>query len=371
MELSPGLNVIVGASDQGKSAIIRALRWLLFNEPRGTDYVRVGSSGPCRVTAELDDGTVISRERWGSRNVYELRRPSGEVLHFEGFGTEIPEEIIRAHGVRKVALDDQLEVALNLSTQLEGPFLLNQPGSVRAKAIGRICGVHVLDLAVKLASRELSNVDEQRARTESELAAVIREMEEYRDLDEELHTLEKLQAIVDQLQELQALQSALAEAKRQLDEIDAQCVQALQVLQRTSGLERCELLWAEIESKSFKLRELESLRSELQSTDASIKAGLSYVARFEHVEESWQLLTQIGEGPALLSHLKQLREELVRIEREIAQRRAEIKESRELRDRAVAEYAELLRRLGKCPVCMSPITSATAEHIISELALEE
>jgi len=38
LDLHKGLNVIVGPSDQGKSALIRALRWLCYNEPKGTDF---------------------------------------------------------------------------------------------------------------------------------------------------------------------------------------------------------------------------------------------------------------------------------------------------------------------------------------------
>ena len=33
MEFGPELNVIVGPSDSGKSAIIRALKWVMYNEP--------------------------------------------------------------------------------------------------------------------------------------------------------------------------------------------------------------------------------------------------------------------------------------------------------------------------------------------------
>ena len=36
--LSPGLTVITGPSDAGKTAIIRALRWFAFNEPTGEAF---------------------------------------------------------------------------------------------------------------------------------------------------------------------------------------------------------------------------------------------------------------------------------------------------------------------------------------------
>jgi exonuclease SbcC len=35
LKLSPGINVICGPSDSGKSAIIRGLRWVIENQPTG------------------------------------------------------------------------------------------------------------------------------------------------------------------------------------------------------------------------------------------------------------------------------------------------------------------------------------------------
>ena len=38
MEFEKGLNIIVGPSDSGKSAVIRAIKWALFNEIGKGDY---------------------------------------------------------------------------------------------------------------------------------------------------------------------------------------------------------------------------------------------------------------------------------------------------------------------------------------------
>ncbi|HAA42512.1 MAG TPA: chromosome segregation protein SMC, partial [Ruminiclostridium sp.] len=57
-----GLNVIIGASDHGKSAIIRAIKWVLYNEPRGSDYIRQGANY-ARVTLKMSNGYTIIRER--------------------------------------------------------------------------------------------------------------------------------------------------------------------------------------------------------------------------------------------------------------------------------------------------------------------
>ena len=37
LEFSPGINAIVGSSNNGKSAVLRALYWARYNRPLGTD----------------------------------------------------------------------------------------------------------------------------------------------------------------------------------------------------------------------------------------------------------------------------------------------------------------------------------------------
>ena len=58
---SDGVNVIVGNSDSGKSAILRALNWVITNRPSGDSYIS-NWGGPTYVIVETEEGTVI-RER--------------------------------------------------------------------------------------------------------------------------------------------------------------------------------------------------------------------------------------------------------------------------------------------------------------------
>ena len=153
IDFSPGFNVIIGESDQGKSALLRALKWLLYNEPRGADFIRIGAT-ETRVTVLLTDGCQITRERTPSRNRYYLLLPGQEENIFAGFGSRVPREIQDALGMGKVKLDEDLERALNLGEQLEPPFLLAETGSVKAKAIGRLYGVHIVDAALRETLRD-------------------------------------------------------------------------------------------------------------------------------------------------------------------------------------------------------------------------
>ena len=124
---SEGLNVFVGPSDSGKSAILRALRWVLYNQPRGSDFIRTGASR-CRVTLILSDGTQIVRERSSSVNRYLIRDPEGNERVFEGFGSDVPDEVLEAHGMVPLQLDEDRELTVQIGQQLEGPFLLSESG---------------------------------------------------------------------------------------------------------------------------------------------------------------------------------------------------------------------------------------------------
>ena len=62
MNFSNGLNVIVGESDVGKTAIIRALKWVLFNEPKGASFIN-RDSDECIVEINYSDGISLIRKR--------------------------------------------------------------------------------------------------------------------------------------------------------------------------------------------------------------------------------------------------------------------------------------------------------------------
>ena len=38
LKLDPGVNIIVGTTDSGKTSILRALRWVIWNRPSGDDF---------------------------------------------------------------------------------------------------------------------------------------------------------------------------------------------------------------------------------------------------------------------------------------------------------------------------------------------
>lgn len=141
LDLVPGINIIVGQSDSGKSSILRALRWLLWNRPSG-DAIRSHWGGDTSVYAEINEHQV-SKVRTDHNNLYHLDRDS-----FTAFGADVPEEIQRACNITDV----------NFQSQLERPFLLDStPGQVAAY-LNSIADLSVIDSSMKNVQRWITGL---------------------------------------------------------------------------------------------------------------------------------------------------------------------------------------------------------------------
>lgn len=159
VEFDDGLNIIVGESNNGKTSILRGIMWVIDNQPLGTDFIMTGKD-ECKVTVCYDDGTSITRGRTlkdtGYYDVY-YKDENGILQHanYRGFTNAVPVEIANIHQMPKVNITKDIETHLNVLSQLDGPFLLTESPLVKASAIGRITGTHVVDDAIKESNKTI------------------------------------------------------------------------------------------------------------------------------------------------------------------------------------------------------------------------
>lgn len=201
-----GLNALVGESNSGKTAVFRALKWVLYNEPLGDYFIREGESST-RVTIVLSTGYSIVRYRTRSKNGYELIDADGAVEIYEGFGSTVPEEITNVTRMLKVDFTSSENRALNLAEQLESAFLISEKPSVRASAIGRLVGVDALDDAVRLTARDL------RAENQKYKSLENRKIE----TEESLKSYSHLDALGNRLIEFESVMAMIEEHKEKIN----------------------------------------------------------------------------------------------------------------------------------------------------------
>ena len=156
-----GLNIIVGESNNGKTSILRGILWAIDNQPLGNDFIMAGEN-ECSVTINFSDGTYIERGRTvKDTGYYKIRYidDNGKYIDqtYRGFTNAVPIEVANVHQMPKVNITKDIETHLNVLSQLDGPFLLTESPLVKASAIGRITGTHVLDTGVKETNKTIQS----------------------------------------------------------------------------------------------------------------------------------------------------------------------------------------------------------------------
>lgn len=89
VEFDPKLTTITGPTDAGKSAILRAVRWVCLNQPAGVAMIRQGSAG-AEVTVVVDGHSIRRIRKTAGTNTYEL-----DGAELVAFGLGVPQSIQR------------------------------------------------------------------------------------------------------------------------------------------------------------------------------------------------------------------------------------------------------------------------------------
>ena len=292
----PGLNVIVGPSDFGKSALVRALRWLFYNEPRGANFIRVGARS-CRVTVELDDGARIGRLRTTAGknlNQYILQRPGEQEQVFEGFNNEIPLEIVQASEIRKVLVDEHNKVELNFGAQLDGPFLLTENGSVRAKVIGQLGGVHILDWAQKSTGTDLRRLREEDGQLTAGIANLESTLGGYVHLPALEAGINRLEQLLGRIEVITVTVAALEELQHQWQEASAALAEAGRVLAALGLLHQAEERTLQLEVVAQDHRSLSAIDAELAQVNRQLKLSQGRIVALAMLGEAEQRLESLS-----------------------------------------------------------------------------
>jgi exonuclease SbcC len=177
LEFSDGVNCVLGASDTGKTAIIRAIRKLAFNKPSG-DEMKSHWGGKMQIEMFTDNAHIV----------YSKDREAEYVLgdtHFKAFGTEVPQEI-------KDALNLNY---LNMQAQLDSPFLLSEtPGKV-AEHWNSIAHLEVIDRATSNINSAIRELTADIKYSEGQEKALQESVEQFQYLETFQTEVEKLETL--------------------------------------------------------------------------------------------------------------------------------------------------------------------------------
>lgn len=300
LNFSPGVNVIIGPSDSGKTNILRLLKWIFDNRPLGTD-IKSWWGGTTLGILYVDDH-IIKRER-GKENFYQLDTSDP----FKAVGKEVPEKITEILNIGDV----------NVQWQMDGPFLLNStPGEV-GKYINEVVDLEII-------YRTLANVDKRLRSTTRELNT---EEENFKNLNKEYKTYNWIDNANEELDELEHLDLNILNTEIELKDLNNLIIDIEELDEQISYYKKTTNLKEEY-------NELQSLNDHILNSEKELKDLKDLIIEIEELDNSIRYYKQKGET------LKQELNELKKEKRE-EQTVINIEVTKELATQAVEELSKI------------------------------
>jgi len=394
-----GFAALVGRSNVGKSAIVRALRCCLTGAS-GTDFVRHASDCPrrtqgkkkCKCFASVDIHFPAMRVLWekgDAVNQYTVWKDGAENPDvYSAVNRGAPDFLLPLF--EPVKIGDHRDL-IQVAEQFEPIFLLNQGGTTIADVLSDVANLDEINKAVSLASKDRKAAASTRKIREKDISSLDKDLERYAGLDgvvsrgsdiearyEAIETAQERVLRLDRYRKtlsrvLLSIQSLKAATKPSVP--DTSDVRAMHVRAAKADdlLQRVRALAPEIR----KLRGIKSVREldsdPLRAAYAKAKAAEGWIQRLRTFKDSMSRIkaaqakpvpdkTSVEEARGRYEHLDSLWTRRTHLQEEQARLDAELQETVEQEKAVLDEF----RAMGMCPTCSQDITADHCLHLGEE-----
>jgi len=142
LELSPDITTITGASDRGKSAIVRSLKWITKNVPSGDAFINWDGAKKASVQLSFDSH-ILQRTKGGVKNYYKFDNHT-----YHSFGTGVPNTIEQALNLADI----------NFQGQHDKMFWFSESAGEVSRQLNKIINLEIID-------KTLTNLDSEKRKS--------------------------------------------------------------------------------------------------------------------------------------------------------------------------------------------------------------
>jgi exonuclease SbcC len=195
LEFAPGTNTILGDTNSGKSAIIRALILLFQNRPLGDAYVSWGKK-ECAVGIATPSGKA--RRQRKPFNGYVIKDEK-----YKDIGTDVPPELAEVANLGPI----------NFQTQFDPYFIVREtPGQI-SRYISELLALDQPDVAVAAARAQQSTLNRDVTRVNGEIETLQAGIDALNGLDEAAADVNRSEELIKTIELLGLAVSTLAQIK--------------------------------------------------------------------------------------------------------------------------------------------------------------
>jgi len=335
-----GLNIIVGQTDSGKSSILRALKKLIRDVPKGKPFMsRWAQETKLTLIFEVDKKSyTIIRHITPSKNLYYLNDQK-----FGGFGNSIPKEIQTILDMQLISLETGDILDLYFTDQHDMPFMVTKGSAgLRSKLLGKIAGMHILDKAIMDVNKDVRALNADLKYKTKEINDLEYELNDFPDLWYDMQLIDSLEEQINSVKQKIITLNSLNTIHTNLQNTIKEAVKIKDILAQLPTISPVVL--KELNIKTLKMIDLHKLSDKLTLLNKKIDT-LKYPP-FVEINTNF---TGIKKQVKVLNDLKIIYETLLNTQEKI--KSLDIgKEDIQLK-KYKAEYDKILIDLKICPIC--------------------
>lgn len=298
LDCSRELNIFVGESRQGKTAVLRAFQWVYENKPSGRRIIKTGEDY-AKVTLYLSNGYVISRymeRKQNGKNGYYITDPATGETSFHN--TKILPEVQKLLGYTPFVIDSDLQFNLNFMKQGAGWFLIGDQftAPVRAKIIGAIYGTQYADAVSRELDADEKRIHEKIRECQSEIGSLDEQIQAYRYLEELGNTISRVEHLLKEVEELKQRKEkilSLLQKRRQLEEV---IEENQRVLSRLNHIEQLLFMFEQLKLDVAKRNQLVHLiekRTEIATKYRLLEESLHATRHLDTTKQEFEALRDL------------------------------------------------------------------------------
>jgi len=332
LNLHKGVNVIVGKSDCGKSAILRALRWIVFNRPRGGKSFRSHWGGDTIVS--LTEGSETNnRIKTNTEDKYTT--DIGECVEqhsYTALAGKVPEDI-----------QDLLAMSnINFQHQMDAPFLLADSSGEVARKLNNIVNLNVIDESLKRINSSKLDTTKRLRQEEEHTEDLKARLKYYEDIPKREALISKIERKNKEKKLFENQQVLLFRHTQELSIIETKLENTLDLSGAEESIKQIEKQQSMHKTLCDESSDLRNLLGKLQEVEKKLNS-------FSSLSKAKTEIETIGKQQQQLSQLKEDRNALEQLVNGINYRTRQIEELLEEHCRYKKRWKILMP--DECPLC--------------------